>query len=417
MLTARTLARACALVASLALGALLVGCGERVTDGEGADTANTASPSALVPDPSLPALPIEEIGRVLTLPDAYPEHWLFVDEASFSSMFGGKMILLDVANKHPPSRIKGTADKNLLGNFTQAKTRREFYIVETFHERGARGPRTDVLTIYDKRTLSPIKEIVWDGLRLTALPERYAMAVSKEDRFLYVSNFSPAASFSVVDLDRHEVVDKIETPGCVLTYPVGERSVGSLCSDGGFLTVVLDATGRLESRHRMAPFFDTDKTPIFERPAIIDGMAYFPGFRGAMHMLDLRGAVASYAGSWSMLSEQQRAANWRPGGLGLIDHDEQGLLYVIMHPDGFNGSQGHGGPEVWVYDVARKQRIGVVKTPNWAISITLTRGESPLLVATNGELNLDVYDVADGSLLHTISDFGNVTPLLMHKAY
>lgn len=377
----------------------------------------TAAKVVFPVNPKLPPLPIEATGNVKVLPKRYPESWMFVDEASFMSMFGGKMILLDVAEAKASNRIKGTADKNLLGNFTQAKQRPEFYIIETFHARGARGPRTDVLTIYSKTTLSPIKELVWKETRLTALPERYAMTLSSDERFLFVANFSPASSITVVDLNTRNIVETIETPGCMLTFPTGRRSVTSLCGDGGMLTTLVDGRGHKASQHRIAPFFDTDKTPIFERPAIIDGIAYFPSFDGQVHSVDLRGEVASYIENWSLVSSRERKANWRPGGLALSDRDEQGLFYVIMHADGKDGTQTHGGTHVWVFDMKQKRRINTIKLPRWAVSIAITRGKSPLMVITNSDMNLDIINPRDGSYIQTISDFGNVTPLLVHKAY
>jgi methylamine dehydrogenase heavy chain len=366
----------------------------------------------------LPPLAIEDTGRVATLPASYPESWMMVDEVSFFSMFGGKIIVLDIAETNPAKRIKGLMDKSLMGNFTQSKLRSELYIMESFHERGSRGPLTDVLVIYDKTTLAIVKELVWPvPKRLGALPERYAMAVSKDERHLYVSNFNPAASFTVIDLESREIVGEIGTPGCVLTYPTGNRSVSSLCSNGGMLTTVLKDDGTLKSQHRLAPFFDTDDTPIFERPAIINGIAYFPSFKGKMHNIDMSGDVAKYIGSWSLLSEQERADNIRPSGLVLNDKDDQGLFYVIMQEDGKEGTQTHGGGQVWVFDPVKKQRLRVIDMPSHALSITVTRGKNPMLVVTNGEMNLDIFNANDGSFIQTVSDFGNVTPLLVHKSY
>jgi len=366
----------------------------------------------------LPPLPIEEMGISEVLPAEYPESWVFVDEVAFFNMFSGKMILLDVAEKAQNARIKGIADKSLIGNFIQAKKRPEFYIMESFHERGSRGPRTDVLVIYDKTTLSIVKELVWkDSTRLTALPERYAMTLSADERFLFVANMNPGTSFTVVDLDKREIVETIGTPGCVLTYPTGKNSVTSICSNGGLLTTVVDENGHKKSQHRIAPFFDTDKTPVFERPVIIDGIAYFPGFAGAVHAFDFTGEVAEYIESWSLVTDEEREANWRPSGLALNDKDEQGLFYTIMQPDGKEGTQSHGGPQVWVFDMKKKQKLLTIDIPNWAVSVAVTRGKEPLVVVTNGELNLDIFNAKDGSFIQTVGDFGNSTPLLVHKAY
>jgi methylamine dehydrogenase heavy chain len=373
--------------------------------------------ASIKPDPSLPPLPIEKTGKIEVLPAKYPESWMFVDEANFNTMFGGKMIILDVTEPKQSKLIKGTADKNLVGNFANPKTRPEFYIVESFHERGSRGPRIDVLVIYDKVTLKPIKEIVLTHTRLTAIPRRDAMTISANEKFLYIANFSPAASFTVVDLDLHEVVSTVGTPGCVLPFPTGERSITSICSNGSLLTTVLDKNGNKAAQYRVAPFFDTDKTPIFERPAYIDGTGYFASFTGEMHEIDLSEEVAKYKGKWSLISEEERLAGWRPGGIALSDSDEQGLLYIAMNAEGFDGSQTHGGNQIWVFDVKNKARIARIDAPNWAVSVAVTRGKKPLLVITNGQMNLDIIDPITGKLIRTLSGFGNITPMIVSKAY
>ena len=368
----------------------------------------------------LPPLPIEPIGQVATLAADFPESWMYVDEISFANMFGGKIILMDVAETRPAKRIKAMADKALIGNFTQARSRNEFYIMETFHERGARGKRTDVLAIYDKTTFNIVKELLWDEtgtVRVQALPERYSMTLTTDERFLLVSNFSPAASFTVVDLDTREIVTTIGTPGCVLTYPTGKNGVSSLCNNGGLLSTVLDNNGYMQAQYQIAPFFDTDKTPIYERPAIVDGIAYFPSFAGLVHAIDLRGDVAAHLETWSLVSAQERRQNWRPSGLALIDTDEQGLVYLLMNPGGHDGSQTHGSEHVWVFDMAAKQRLRAIDLPNFGISLALSRGARPKLVVTNSDMNLDVLDARSGAFMQTISDFGNTTPLLLNKAY
>lgn len=384
----------------------------------GADAPHPDSKAAVVADGELPPLPIEETGRVESLPSSYPETWVMVDEASFFSMFGGKVIVLDVAEPKHAKRIKGLVPKNLLGNFAQSKTRGEFYVLETFHTRGGRGPREDVFVIYDKATLSIKKELVWPKPnRMQALPERYAMALSGDEKLVYAANFDPAASFNVVDLDAQKIVAEIATPGCVMTFPVGKRGVASLCNNGSILSTELNADGTLKRQTRGEPFFDTNDTPIFEHAVYINGFAHFPSFLGLLHSFDMRGETPKYMGSWDMLSDEDKKGNWRPSGLGLNDFDDNGLMYTIFQPDGHEGSQTHGGTQVWVFDVEKKQRVKVIETPSWAISISVTRGKDPLLVVTNGELNLDVFKTSDGSLLQTVGDFGNVTPLLVHKSY
>ena len=108
---------------------------------------------------------------------------------------------------------------------------------------------------------------------------------------------------------------------------------------------------------------------------------------------------------------------WRPGGLALSDADADGMIYMLMHPDGGEGSHSNPALEVWRLDPAKKKRIArhALQTPG--LSITLTRDrENPLMVVTNVMMQLDVYDARSGDLLRTISDFGGETPLLVFGA-
>ena len=59
---------------------------------------------------------------------------------------------------------------SFIAQLYQAKTRPEIYITETFHSRGTRGERTDVLTIYDKANLQPIGEVVIPPKRASQMP-------------------------------------------------------------------------------------------------------------------------------------------------------------------------------------------------------------------------------------------------------
>jgi methylamine dehydrogenase heavy chain len=369
-------------------------------------------------DESLPPIKIEQTGNIVRLPASYPETWIMVDEAAFFGMAAGKVVIVDAAEAKPSKRIKGIIDKSLLGNFGQAKKRSELYIMESFHSRGTRGPKEDVLSIYDKETLTIKKEFVWPKPnRLQSLPERYALAVSDDERFLFSSNFDPAASFTVIDLDSQEMMPQIGTPGCVLTYPIGKRGVGSICSNGSMLTTRLNDDGSLRSQVRSEPFFDTDTSPVFEHPMYINGIAYFWSFEGVLHSFDMSGDTAQYLGKWDAMTAEDKKGNWRPSGLVLNDVDDAGMLYTIFQPDGHEGSQTHGGSEVRVYDPINKKLLRKIAAPRWAITMAVTRGKNPLLVVTNGELNLDVFDATDGRFLHTISDIGTTTPLSLHKAY
>ena len=363
-----------------------------------------------------PPLPIEPTGVIESLPGKYPESWFLVHDAGFFHMSDGKVYVIDTAAEALPQQVKGTFNVSLIGNIAQSARRGEIYATETFHSRGTRGQRLDVLTIWDQKTLSPKGEVILPvGKRFMGMPQRYAVTLLEDDRWLAVANFSPAASVSLIDLDSREIVGEIATPGCVLTYPTGKRGFSSLCADGRFMSTSLKADGTIDRQVRTEPFFNSDDTPIFERPAVIGKMAYFPSVAGLVHPVDISGDVASVGEPWHLVPEAERSEKWAPGGIGLIDRDDQGHFYLLMHPDSKDGSYQGGGSEVWVYDAANRKRIRRIALKEWGLSLAVSRGAKPVLMVVNPtDMSLEMYDPRSGDFVKTIGGFGQETPLMVH---
>jgi methylamine dehydrogenase heavy chain len=347
----------------------------------------------------------EQIGIIKSLPETYPAHWIIAQDASFFHMNDGKFMVLDADSDDPADRYKGMFNGAFIAQFYQAKTKPEMYVAETFRTRGTRGERTDVLTIYDKRTLAPIGEVVIPPKRASQMPLHYHLQLLDKERIALIYNFTPATSVSVVDLVAREFLAEIPIPGCSLVYPMGGRAFASLCADGSILSVVLDENGQQVSANRSEKFFDANDDPLIEKAAVIDGIGYFPTFQGNVVSIDLSGSTAV------VMDE-----GWLPGGLQLTASDSKGHLYVLMHKDSYDGSHKDPGIEVWVFDTDARRRIGRIKLQLPAISIEVTRDDDPLLVATNINMEVDVYDAGDGEHLRTIGNFGQETPLLLHGA-
>ena len=345
----------------------------------------------------------EPLGQVATLPASYPAHWLVVHDASFFHMREGKFLFVDPAADNVGGQLRGMVSADYIAHYEQSPTRGEHYVIETFFSRGGRGgDRTDVVTIYDAASLAVAGEIIIPPRRLSSMPERYGTALTAGDRLLVVYNFAPGQSISVVDLEQRQFVAEYPISGCALVFPTGTSAVTSLCSDGSLLTTTLTATGELAGSQRTAAIMQADD-PMFEKAAVIDGVAYFPTFKGSVLPVDLGGEAARADASWSLVTSAERAAGWRPGGWQLVAADRNGRLYVLMHPDGEEGSHKNGGSEVWVFDVAAKQRLARIPLPNWGVSIAVNNAENPLLVVTNGKLALETYDAGSGEFIKTLA--------------
>ncbi|MDO8861964.1 amine dehydrogenase large subunit [Haliea sp. E1-2-M8] len=374
---------------------------------------------ALAADKPLPPpLPVEPIGIVETLPREYPASWFLVHDAAFFHMSDGKVWVLDTAEDTVARQVQGTFNVSMIGNIQQSPSRAEIYATETFQTRGTRGERIDVLTIWDQENLSPVAEVVLpQGKRFMGLPERDALLLLNDDRWLAVANFSPAASVTLVDLEERKIIGDIGTPGCVLTYPAGKRGFSSLCADGRFLSTELAEDGSVVAQVRTDAFFDSDDSPIFERPAYVGDMAYFPTFAGEVIPVDVSGKVARVGEPWHLVPEAEREQGWAPGGIGITGEDDLGRFYVLMHPDATDGSHNGGGAEVWIYNPEKQTRVARIALREWGLSLAVSRGPEPKLLVTNPvNMSLELYDAQSGDFLKTIPDLGQNTPLMLFGA-
>lgn len=357
----------------------------------------------------------EPTGVIETLPDSYPPHWILLQDGAFFHMLNGKIIVVDADSDDPEQRVKGMVDASFIAQFYQAKSRPEMYIAESFFSRGSRGERTDVISIVDKTSLTQTGEIVIPPKRISGMPTNYHLQAVDDESILLAYNFTPATSVSVVDIVNREFLTEIPIPGCSLVYPMAGRAFASLCTDGTMLGVRLDGEGNQASTSRTDVFFDANNDPVMEKPALIDGVAYFPTFLGRVIPVDLSGDSPEVGDEWSLIGEGDEG--WRPGGLQVTGVDAAGRLYVLMHPEGYEGSHKDPGIEVWVFDVESRSRIDRIALELPAITFGLTNDDAPLLIATNINLEVDVYDIGSGEYLRTLSGTGAQTPFLIHGTH
>ena len=368
---------------------------------------------------ALADLPIDKPGRIETLPVPYPNDWVIVHDVAFDHMSVGRFMVLDINGGDIKDFFKGSFNGGFIAAFTQALDKPEMYVLEHYYDRGTRGNRTDVLTIYDRATLEPVDEIILDDPKLKRaeiLVSKFVISLIDDERFLLFYSFTPGTFVTVIDLEKREVVNGVPLPTCAGIYPTGKRGFSSLCGNGSMVSFQLDEDGQVTEQGKIEPFFDVDKDALFERPAIIGGTGYFPSFSGAVQEIDLSGAAASLGAQWSLLNDEDREQNWRPGGAWLAATDSTGRLYVMMHENGEEGSHDYPGSEIWVFDPDSKTRVQRIPLTLPAIAFDITMGDAPKIVTTNIEMSLEVYDALSGEHLNTIADFYHNWPLLVYAS-
>ena len=364
-------------------------------------------------------LPNDAAGKVETLPVPYPNDWVIVHDIAFDHMSIGRFMVLDINGGDIKDYFKGSFNGGFIAAFTQALKKPEMYVLEHYYDRGTRGNRTDVLTIYDRATLLPVDEIILDDPKLKRaeiLVSKYVISLIDDERFLLFYSFTPGTFVTVVDLEKREVVNGVPLPTCAGIFPTGERGFSSLCGNGSMVSYQLDEDGQVMGQGKIEPFFDVDEDALFERPALIGGTGYFPSFSGAVQEIDLSGSAAVLGEKWSLLNEEDKEQNWRPGGAWLTATDNTGRFYVMMHADGEEGSHDYPGSEIWVFDTATKSRVQRIVLTLPAIAFDITMGDAPKIVTTNIEMSLEVYDARSGEHVNTIGDFYHNWPLLVYAS-
>jgi methylamine dehydrogenase heavy chain len=271
-----------------------------------------------------------------------------------------------------------------------------------------------VVTIYDATRLQPVEEIEIPPKRASVMPMPGAQALTDDDRFLLIYNFTPSQSVSVVDMHSRKFVGEVEIAGCALVYPTGPRRFFSICGDGALLETTLTDAGTLAHRERTAPFIDVLNDPLSEKGVRRGDTWLFASFEGVLHPLRTVAAGVQPQPTWPLFTPQELAQHWRTGGLQhLALHEASGRLFAIVHQ---GGTETHKdlGEQIWVFDLASHKKVQTIATRNKVGSIQVSQDSAPLLFACSIESNrLDIYDATSGKFLRTVESLGQTPTLLV----
>lgn len=321
---------------------------------------------------------LPEKQSVVTPPAAGP-HRVYVSDIAISHMVDGRLHVVDV----DAGRYVGVVPSGYAGQAILSPDRSEIYVSTTYYARLSRGTRTQVVDVWDARTLAHKGEIAIPDRRAQALNYKGLITVSSDGRWLFVQNATPASSVSVVDLRQRRLASEIATPGCWLALPVHStpQRFATLCGDGTIETISIDDAGALRSQSRSEPFFDPDADPVFVHSESIGDRLFFVSYRGKVHEVDLSPDKPRALANWPLVGGADAKKAWRPGGYQLFAvHAASGRLYVAMHAGGAEGSHKNPASEIWAFDIAARKRLARMPGHN-AIALTAVQGASPRLVA------------------------------------
>ncbi|WP_223519574.1 amine dehydrogenase large subunit [Pseudomonas sp. GL-B-19] len=338
-------------------------------------------------------LPADTIGQtVLAFP---PEvHRAFIVDVEFESFVAGRVTVVDPDKK----RILGMVPTGFAAPSTLSRDKKTLYSADIFYSRGTRGTVTDVLTAWDTSTLAPAWEVVIPPKRAESLTQRYGLNTSGDDRFVYVYNFTPSTSVTVVDTQAKSVAAELAIPGCVLNYPIGNRRFASLCGDGSLQVITLNDQGQEAARSR-TPFFDPNAEKLVERAVNVGDTYYFTTTTGTVRPVDFSGDAPKILPSWSLTTDEEKKAGWAPGGWQLMAvAPKLDRLYVLMH-DGHEPLKWEDpSPLIWAYDLKTHKKVATLEAPAPVWSLQATGDDKPLLLGADVEGGLQIFDLKTNKL-------------------
>ncbi len=316
-------------------------------------------------------------------------HRAFVVDVEFESFVAGRVTVVDPDKK----RVLGMVPTGFAAPSTLSHDQKTLYSADIWYSRGTRGTRTDVLTAWDSSTLSPAWEVLIPNKRAESLTQRYGLKTSADDRFVYVYNFTPSTSVTVVDTEAKAVVTEIAIPGCVLNYPVGKRRFASLCGDGSLQVVTLNDQGQETARSR-TPFFDPNAERLVERAVNVGDTYYFTTTTGTVRAVDFSGEAPKILPSWSLTTEEEKKAGWAPGGWQLMAvAPKLNRLYVLMHDAHEPMKWEDPSPLIWAFDLKTGKKIATLEAPAPIWSMQATGDDKPLLLGSDVEGGLQIFDL------------------------
>jgi methylamine dehydrogenase heavy chain len=321
--------------------------------------------------------------HVLTLPPSNG-HRLYVQDIPPAHAVDGRIHVLDGDNFH----VLGQLPNGFFGLMSLSADGSTIYNATTYFARGDHGTRTDVVEMFDTTTLALKGEIALPPSRVQSTAHASYMVESSGGTYLFIQGATPASSVIVADLTQRRVLAEFPTAGCFGIYPspVVAGRFSTLCGDGAAVTVDFDTTGHETARKRSDKLFDPEKDALFITGAQDRNTTFFVSFLGNVHQIDFSGPVATQSTPWPLVTGDDVAQGWRPGGMEVVTLSQAtGQLYVAMHAHGTEGSHKSPAEAIWRVDVA-SHSVKARGSGAGATVLAVSAGPNPILFSVDGDI-------------------------------
>jgi len=239
--------------------------------------------------------------------------------------------------------------------------------------------------------------------------------ISTNGQFAFVYALGPSSSIQVVDLEKRELQQTVQLPGCAALFPSGAGGVSALCTDGSMATVSL--SGATASVSKSGPFFSAIEDPVFDTVGVdrVKGVATFLSRSGKVYTATL-GQTPKFSEPWSI----HRAAgmqepmpppnvNWLPGGRQPFATNRiNGRIYILMHT-GEQFSHDEAGDQIWVLDGDNHKLVGRHRAPGKFNNIQVSQEANPLVYLTGSDNKVFILDGETFETKHSLERGGSGT--------
>jgi methylamine dehydrogenase heavy chain len=310
--------------------------------------------------------------------------------------------------------VKGTLTLSLFSPALRPHPEKgRIYSYGSFYTRTYYGERTDVVLMFDARSMAPVKEV--------EIPPKAAgighsgMIGLIDGRFLGVWNITPAMSVSLVDVEQEVFLHEISTPGCSGVYPIG-RGFLMPCGMGALQYIGLDAAGHEASRVASETFFDVSADPVYDYAVPTASGWLFVSVEGLVFEATLERGRIQVSEPWSIIDRSdEKSAKWRIGGRQPFAYNPAtGIFVTLMHEGGGQETYRDAGTEIWGFNLRSQRRGYRLQLEEPATGIQLTTDSAPLLlVSPEKSRALQIHDAQTGRKLRQVDEMaGLIQPLL-----
>ncbi|WP_373019995.1 amine dehydrogenase large subunit [Thiomicrorhabdus sp.] len=289
---------------------------------------------------------------------------------------------------------KGELALGLTSQIVSSSDGKQVYALSHYMKRYTYGPVESALQIFDVATLTPIKEIIIPNKAVQAIGMSGLIEKSADDHYVYIQNATPATSVTIVDITKGEVLPELPVPGCYGIFPAEKgNKFSTLCGTGKIKTFTMK-NGKYSSADS-EKVFDVDNDALYvHAQRAKDGKLIFTSFNGNLYVVDDSGESAKLLETIEVAKGVE--GNWAPGGYQVTAYNAPtDTLFMIMHPDAYEGSHKDGSKEIWAYNLKTRKLVSRSPAEN-LVAISVNQEKTPTVFGSNEEdETVDEFTVTD----------------------